>query len=309
MNVKLFFAGCLLMLSSQLFAQEDGDVKVANNMTIPKVEKAEVKKKTWTVGGKNSLTMSQTSYSNWAAGGQNSLSGVIAGTFWLKHAHKKFSWESGLDLAYGTLYQYEESDRRKTDDKIECSTKLGYAASKHWNYTVLLQFKSQFDKGYKSYPIEDKQAYTSMFMSPGYLTFSIGMDYKPNKELSVYLSPLSLRNTIVLDDTLSNKGAFGVKHGSHIYSEYGAMVKATYHKTFFEKVQVKSKVELFSNLEHDPQNINVNVEVDIGIKTTSWLTTRLYTQLLYDDKVDVSDDEGPALQVKEVLGVGLSYSF
>ena len=146
-------------------------------------------------------------------------------------------------------------------------------------------------------------------MSPAYLTLSLGMDYKPNNSLSVYISPLSLRNTIVLDDTLSSKGAFGVTPNSHILSEYGAMLKATYHKTFFEKVQLKSKVELFSNLEHNPQNINVNVEVDIGIKTTSWLTTRLYTQLLYDDNIKVAEDEGPALQIKEVLGVGLSYSF
>lgn len=294
------------MLASQSFAQkgEDTKAKAASDTT-----KTEAKKKTWSMGGKTSLTMSQTSYSNWASGGQNSISGVLAGSFKLKHAAKKLSWENTLDLAYGTLYQYEDSDRRKTDDKIDFATKLGYAASKYWNYTILTQIKTQFDRGYKSYPVEDKKSYTSTFFSPAYLTFSIGMDYKPNKDLSVYLSPLSLRNTIVLDDTLSSKGAFGVTSGSHILSEYGAMVKATYSKTFFDRIQVKSKVELFSNLEHEPQNINVNVEVDVGIKTTSWLTTRLYTQLLYDDNIRVSEDEGPALQVKEVLGIGLSYSF
>lgn len=304
MKVRLFLAAWLLIISPQLFAQEGGEAKDVVDTT-----KAETKRKAWDVGGKTSLTMSQTSYSNWASGGQNSVSGVLAGSIRLKHGHKKLSWESTLDLAYGTLYQFEESDRRKTDDKIDYATKLGYAASKYWNYTVLLQFKTQFDRGYKSYPIEDRQAYTSEFMSPAYLTFSLGMDYKPNKHLSVYLSPLSLRNTIVMDDTLSNKGAYGVTPGSHIFSEYGAMLKATYVKTFFEKIQLKSKVELFSNLEYDPQNINVNVEVDVGIKTTSWLTTRLYTQLLYDDNVKISEDEGPALQVKEVLGIGLSYSF
>lgn len=259
--------------------------------------------------GKTSLTMSQTSFSNWASGGQNSISGVLAGGFRLRYAAKKLSWDSTLDLAYGTLYQYEEADRRKTDDRIDFSTKLGYAASRVWSYTILTQFRTQFDRGYKSYPVVAKDSYTSTFFAPAYLTFSVGMDYRPNKELSVYMSPLSLRNTIVLDDTLSSRGAFGITPGSNILSEYGALVKATYSKIVFERVQLKSKIELFSNLEHDPQNINVNVEVDIGIKTTSWLTTRLYTQLLYDDKIRVSEDDGPALQVKEVLGVGLSYSF
>ncbi len=302
MKIRAFLPAWLFLFL--LFAPEGSSAKVANDTT-----KTEAKEKAWSVGGKTSLTMSQSSYSNWAAGGQNSLSGVLSGSFRLKNTHKKLTWESVLDLAYGTLYQYENWDRRKTDDKIDYTTKLGYAASKYWNYTVLLQFKSQFDKGYMSYPVEDKNAYTSEFMSPAYLTFSVGMDYKPNKELSVYISPLSLRNTIVLNDTLSSKGAYGVTPGDHILSEYGAMVKATYQKTFFEKVQLKSKVELFSNLEHNPQNINVNVEVDIGVQTTSWLTTRLYTQLLYDDNIRVSEDEGPALQVKEVLGVGFSYSF
>ncbi|MDR0660579.1 MAG: DUF3078 domain-containing protein [Prevotellaceae bacterium] len=296
MKLRLIVVFAMILCSLQLYAQSDST-------------SIEESKKTWDMGGKISLTMSQTSYSNWASGGQNSISGVLAGSVRLKHEAKKLSWENTLELAYGTLYQFEESDRRKTDDKIDFATKLGYAASKSWNYTILAQLKTQFDRGYKSYPIEDKSKYTSMFMSPAYLTFSIGMDYKPNKDLSVYISPLSLRNTIVLDDTLSHKGAFGVTPDSHMLSEYGAMIKATYGKTFFEKIQLKSKVELFSNLEYDPQNINVNVEVDIGIKTTSWLTTRLYTQLLYDDNVKVSEDEGPALQVKEVLGIGLSYSF
>lgn len=300
MKSRLLLVGIMLTFSLSLFGQSDSTVNNASDT---------IKQSNWSMGGKTSLTMSQTSYSNWASGGQNSISGVLAGSFRLRHAAKKLSWDSSLDLAYGTLYQYEESDRRKTDDKIDYSTKLGYAASKSWNYTVLFQFKTQFDRGYKSYPIEDKSSYTSEFMSPAYLTFSLGMDYKPNENLSVYISPLTLRNTIVLDDTLSNKGAFGVKPDRHILSEYGALMKATYNKTFFERIQLKSKVELFSNLEHDPQNINVNVEVDIGIKTTSWLTTRLYTQLLYDDKIRISEDEGPALQVKEVLGVGLSYSF
>lgn len=296
MNTRLILLGIMVMFSLQLYAQSDST-------------KTEVNAKTWSMGGKTSLTMSQTSYSNWASGGQNSISGVAAGSFKLKHAKKKLSWESTLDIAYGTLYQFEESDRRKTDDKIEFATKLGYKASKSWNYTLLTQLTTQFDRGYKSYPIEDKNSYISTIFSPAYLTFSLGMDYKPNNDLSVYMSPLSLRNIIVLNDTLSNKGAFGVTPGSYIMSEYGAMLKATYSKTFFERIQVKSKLELFSNLEHDPQNIIVNMELDLGIKTTAWLTTRLYTQLMYDDNIRVADDKGPALQVKEVLGIGVSYTF
>lgn len=266
----------------------------------------------WKLSGAASVTMTQSSFSNWASGGQNSIAGVVSGGLNLGYTKDKWNWSNQLDAAYGLMLQ--GSDRSKTDDRLEFSSKLGYKASKTWSYTALTQFKTQFDKGYKEYPIKNKHLYTSGFFAPAYLTISLGMDYKPNADLSVFLSPLTMRTTFVYDDSLSNGGAYGVDPGDNILNEYGAFIKATYQKKFSERILLKTKLELFSNWVDKPQNIDVNWEVDIDFKVTKWLSTKLYTQLIYDDNIRIKDPDtgilgGPKVQFKEVLGIGLSYIF
>lgn len=272
--------------------------------------------KNWKLSGSAALNMSQSSYSNWAAGGQNSVAGVVSGGLLLKYAKNKWQWSNTLDAAYGLMVQ-DQSGRSKTDDKLEFSSKLGLKASKYWYYTALADFKTQFDKGYKSYPVEDKDKgnYTSKFLAPGYLTTSLGMDYNPNANFSLFLSPITVRTTYVQDKMLSDAGSYGVDPGKKSLIEYGAFLKATYQKKMVEdRVMFKSKLELFSNFKHNPQNVDVNLEVNIDFKVTKWLSTRLYGQMIYDDDIripEVGTDRllGPRLQVKQVLGIGLSYIF
>jgi hypothetical protein len=48
------------------------------------------------------------------------------------------------------------------------------------------------------------------------------------------------------------------------------------------------------------------------MKVNKFISATLSSQLIYDDAVmikDVSGKTGPRLQVKQVLGVGLSYKF
>ena len=48
------------------------------------------------------------------------------------------------------------------------------------------------------------------FYAPGYVLLSLGFDYKPVDGLSIFVSPITSRWTIVRDDSLSAKGAYGV---------------------------------------------------------------------------------------------------
>ena len=237
------------------------------------------------------------------------MAGTGNARFNLKYAKNKLGWANELAMAYGLLVQYEKDDRRKTDDKLEYKSELSYKASANWNYTWVTEFKTQFDRGYKSYPVKDGDSYISTFMSPAYLSLSLGMDYKPTKEFSLFMSPFSVKNTIVLDDTLANNGVYKVDPNKKIRSEYGATVIVTYKKKLRENINFMSNLTLFSNLAENPQNVDLNVTFDFDFKITKWLSTKLYAQLKYDDDISVSEEKGPALQLKEVMGLGLSYSF
>ncbi len=83
----------------------------------------------------------------------------------------------------------------------------------------------------------------SNFLAPAYLLYGIGMDYKPNDNFSLYISPLTVKTTIVNDQDLADAGAYGVnpaefdettgeiiKDGENFRHELGGYVKAEYRK-------------------------------------------------------------------------------
>jgi len=267
--------------------------------------------KPWTILGTAALSITQASFTNWGAGGENSLG--VGALFSLKadYKKKKQSWKNALDMAYGFQFLGRGSKARftKTDDKIEYTTSYGYAVSKHWDVTLLANFRSQFTHGY-NYP--NDSVTISKFMAPGYLVAGIGVNYVPAEYFTLYLSPSAGRFTFVLDDTLSAHGAFGVEKGNKIKGEFGPYLRAVFNKEVFKNITLNTSLEMFSDYLHRFGNIDVNWNVLIGLKVNKWLSTTINTQLIYDDDVMIkqpSGSEGPRTQFKEVIGVGLSYNF
>lgn len=280
----------------------------------------------WKTGGIIGLNFTQVSLSNWAAGGQNSISGIALFNYYANYNKGKNIWDNSIDLGYG-LTQNGDADPIKSEDKIDLATKYGRYAFKHWYYSALLGFKSQFTPGY-NYP--DDSTKISNFLAPAYITLALGMDYKPNDNFSVMIAPITGRIIIVNDQDLADAGAYGVdpaeynelfekvKDGEKMRTEFGASIRALYKKDIIENVNLQTKLELFSNYLEDPQNIDVNWEVLISMKVNKYITATLATQLIYDDNTIIAvdnnsdgiiDEAGPRTQFKEVLGVGFSYKF
>ncbi len=276
----------------------------------------------WKMGGTGAINFNQVSFSNWAAGGENSISGAAYLTLFANYGKNRLAWDNQLDLGYG-LIKFADNDPRKNEDKIDFNSKLGYKitpASKFF-YTFLLNFKSQFTNGY-NYAIDPEgDSAVSHFLAPGYLLYSIGIDYKPNDAFSAYLSPLTGRTIIVNDEELANAGAYGVEDSNKTLTQIGALLKAQYKKDVLTNVNLLAKLELFSNYLDNPQNIAVNFEILISMKINKFITANLGTQLIYDDLVDVpviktnalgvkeTERYTKAAQIKEVFGVGLSVKF
>lgn len=279
----------------------------------------------WKTGGVASLNLTQVGLTNWASGGENSLSvnGLLSLFANLKKGNS--TWDNSLDLAYGILQQ-GDADIRKTDDKIDFTSKYGQKAFKNWYYAGLVNFKSQMTAGY-NYP--DDSTEISNFLAPGYMVGAIGMDYKPNEVFNLFISPLTIKMTIVNDQTLADAGAFGVdaaeyddagtllSKGKATRSEYGGYLRALLKKEIMKNINLQSKLELFSNYE-DAAHVDVNWEVLIAMKVNKYISATISTQLIYDHDIDIAVDSnddgiidavGPRTQFKEVIGVGISYKF
>ena len=109
----------------------------------------------------------------------------------------------------------------------------------------------------------------SSFMAPGYLNVAIGLYYSPIENFSIFTSILSEKSTFVLNDYLSNLGVFGVEKGERSREEYCAYVRLRYNSTLMRNIEMRSKVELFSNYLVNPQNIDVNAELIFNFKINS----------------------------------------
>jgi hypothetical protein len=266
--------------------------------------------KYWKVNGKTSLNFSQVSLTNWSEGGDGSVAGAFLFGITANRLKGLNSWDNSFDFEYGMTKNNSES-LRKSVDQIYLSSKYGYDIGKHWYLSALFDFKSQSAKGF-NYP--NTNEYISRFFAPAYMNFALGFDYKPNKDFSLFLSPLSTKLTFVLDDSLSASGAFGVDPGNRFRSELGGYLKMVYiKKSLMKNVDFQTRLDLFSNYLKSPQNIDVNWDVRFDMKINDILSANLGTTMKYDDDIKYIDDKGlkhgARLQFKQFLGVGLSIKF
>jgi len=282
----------------------------------------------WETGGLFSVNFSQVSLTNWAAGGNNSIS--LNSLVSLNASYNKGLnfWDNNLDLGYGILQQ-SPGVTQKTDDKIDFNSKYGrkFKSESKWGYAALFNFKSQFAPGF-AMPTDTVKI--SDFLAPAYMLYSIGFDYKPKKFLKFFLSPVTGKTTIVRDQQLADKGAFGVEPatydslgrraelGKTIRHEIGGYLRAEFNKEIVKNITFQSKLELFSNYLNNPQNIDINWENILNMKVNKYIAATFLVHVLYDDDIDIAvdtnddginDTSGPRTQIKQLLGVGFSYKF
>jgi len=137
---------------------------------------------------------------------------------------------------------------------------------------------------------------------------------------SIFAAPATGKTTFVIDDELSNAGAFGVDPGENSFSEFGGYMRFIFTKNDFESeflknVSITSKLDLFSNYLENPQNIVVNWENLIALRINKFLTVNINTHLIYDDKIKIAkevdgvEESYPRVQFKEIFGLGISFKF
>jgi hypothetical protein len=266
--------------------------------------------KPWKFNGISSINFSQVSLSNWSAGGENSyaFNGILNVS--ANYSKDKNDWANTLDIGYGIQKQGDQ-DFKKTDDHIDFLSKYGRKVSKSMFFSAMLNFKTQMSDGKRYDP--DTATISGLF-APAYLQVALGIEYKPNETFYAVISPVAGKLTMVLDDTLSAQGAFGVDPSDKTRMEIGGSVAIGVKAEIMKNVTFNSTLGLFSNYIEDPQNIDVDWKVMINMKINDYLSANLNTQLLYDDNIASIDDKtgepgGAKVQFKEIFGVGLTYKF
>ena len=308
--MKQFLFVLLITISTAAIAQDQSvkALQAESNKSISK-DAANTSTKKWKKGGLYSINISQGSLSNWAAGGDDfSLSVNSVLSLFAFYKNGKHSWDNTFDFNIGYV-NTSSLGSRKNDDRFDLLSKYGHALNAKLNLTTLLNLRSQLFKGF-TYG-NNVKTFSSTFMAPGYLLLSLGLDYKPTKNLSIFFSPVTARWVIVRDTALSNKGLYGVEPGKKSALEFGAFATIGYLKEFNKFITYKGRLDLFSNYRNNPQNIDLFMSNILNAKLGKVLSVSWSVDIIYDDDVRLfgKNQTAPALQLKSLVGIGLLLKF
>ncbi|RZJ73913.1 DUF3078 domain-containing protein [Flavobacterium sp.] len=279
---------------------------------------------------KNTLSfdLSEIAFVNWNAGGVSSVSGLAKGIFFRKYEKEQLKWSSELILRYG-MNKQDGIEWRKTDDALQFNSTFGYRTDtiSHWYYSAKLNFNTQFTSGY-NYP--NTTLPISRPFAPAYTFLGVGAEYsnKP-KKVNFYLSPLTLKNTLVLDQRLANQGAFGVtkavydpvtgeilKRGSQSRTELGILVTGHHKHELWKNITLEDRLSLYTDYLNKFGNVDIDWQMQMDFVVNEYVKASIGTNIIYDDDIKAKEERGgeqitvgPKVQLKQILGIGVVYNF
>jgi hypothetical protein len=242
--------------------------------------------------------------SNWTGGGVNSV--ALNSNFDFKAEYNKapLDYTTELNLVYGTAATKGQGTR-KTNDRIFFDNKLATHISKKWLFFGSLTFESQFSNGY-NYTDTTAPQKISGFMAPGYLTESVGFEYKPSKFFDLRLGTGTAKQTFVLDTTLyhNQPDNYGVKDGHTFLNQLAFQVVATFDKDIMQNVHLNARYNLFIPYYGTTTNyITHRVDATLTAKVNRLVAVTFNGTFLYDKNT------APQPQGTEALGLGIIYKF
>jgi hypothetical protein len=296
----------------------DGDTLVILGDSL--IQAPEVKPIYWQRGGNFNLSIQQVSLTNWAAGGQSSLALNTGLVLFANYKKDNKIWDTKLTINYGFNRQ---SDRafaaRKTNDNFIFISKYGRELSPKLYLSTQIDARTQLLKGYRYFrpagTERDQRTFISSFLSPGYIQSSTGLNYQKNfrekDRFSAIISPFTGRFTVVLNDSLSQAGAFGVIPGERIRPEAGISFSSSANLTLMDNINWKADLNLFSNYENLGNTV-VNFNSVLSMRVNRYITTRIETILIYDENVLIEREDGStgrAIQLQNLINFGIGIDF
>lgn len=275
----------------------------------------------WEYGLSSAFTLNQSYLSNWARGGESFLSSMFDTRVSAGYTNKdaEIAWDNSGRLRYGSIIS-EGRGLRTNADILELNSQFNKVLGEKIDFSSVFYMKSQVAKGYK-YPNDSVPV--SKFMNPGTFTIGVGVEYKPFKNTLFNLSPLSYKNTFVLDTVNIDQGAHGIEPDRRSRQEMGGQLVVRNRMTVFDGLNISNAVRLFYGYLDKPRNIDMDWEINIDKQISWYFLVRLNLHFIYDNNIlfpvldendepvlspDGSEKKEPRLQFKQFLGVTLSFS-
>lgn len=313
------------------FSQTTDSTKVVTKDSIIIIttvtDTIKVKKSNWEKKNSIGFDLNEIAFVNWSAGGVSSVSGLLKGNFTRIYTKENIKWGNELIVRYGVNKQ-DGIEWRKTDDAFQFNSTFGYRKDtiSNWYHSAKFSFNTQFTNGY-AYP--NTEIAISKPFAPAYTFLGVGAEYSNKKDqVNIYISPLTMKNTLVLDQRLANQGAFGVekaiydvnnlliKEGKKSKTELGFLVTNNFKREIFKNIIFENRLSLYSDYLNHFGNIDVDWQAQLDLVVNKYVKANIGIHMIYDDDIKAKEEVageqvtvGPKVQLKQMIGVGLVYNF
>ncbi|MBT0606971.1 DUF3078 domain-containing protein [Aequorivita echinoideorum] len=275
----------------------------------------------WKTAGNISLLFNQAAFNaEWTGGGTSNYAGNLTLTYDFNYRKDKLTWDNRILADYGITKNRDEEFSKKTNDRLELNSILGQQINDtNWYYSFFVNFKTQFAPGYEFGEDADgneTRTEITRFMSPGYLQFGPGILWKKNDNLKVNIAPATARFIFVNSDftavdttvdgaleAYNEDKYFGVDANETSRFEFGASISAYAKFKLMENISAENILNLYSNYLEDPQNVDVDYTLNVVLKVNDYISSNVTFQAIYDDNAV------KGFQIREALGLGLTYAF
>ena len=252
------------------------------------------------------LNFNQSAFSNnWSGGGVNAVALGTNFDFKTEYSKSPFDYLTELNLIYG-ISKNKGQTSRKTNDRIFLDNKVATQVSKHWYFFGSLSFESQFAEGYNYGTVAGAPPLLiSNFMSPGYLTESIGFEYKPVKYFDLRLGSGTAKQTFVLDTTIhrNQPDNYGVKPGHTFKDELAFQLVAAIDKDMMQNLHINARYALFIPYQQALAYTTHRLDATLTAKVNKLINVTMNGTFLYDKNTSKRP------QGTEGLALGVNYKF
>ena|GEM_PF-2618720 len=254
------------------------------------------------------MTFTQTALGNWAAGGNNQMS--IRGYLLFQHKYQAPIYSN--TITFNGIYAFVNTDKimRKSEDLLRFTVSPEWKIAPRWKLTSQADLLTQFSNSYQA---PGDTILTSGLLSPGTLTAALGITYAPpagKAYITVFLSPITGRLIMVLNQELADKGVGGMKDGRNYKADFGARleIKAGY-KFYKDKLTFTTHLISMWDYNYTP---NLDWTARLDMKFTTLFSCNFYIRGIYDEKIPTprsKEGERKFLQINQSFGFGITYGF
>lgn len=257
----------------------------------------------WDYGWVAGLNGAQASYSNWAQGGVNNIAISGNSTFRTYYREGKFSYGFLLNTRYGKT-RIDGEGTRKTNDRLSIRNRFLYdLRAEEGNFSIYgnINFRTQFDRGFEYGENDgDPDILISNFLSPAYISESVGLLYRPSTNVS-FEAGLGLQQTIVNNENVLENNLYGLPEGDNFRNEAGLSLGASYQQNIASNIVLSSTAETFTNLNRSLSSTDVYFSNEFIGNLNNLINTSLRFDIAYDN------DFSSEIQIRQSITVGISF--